>query len=54
MKKQKEIPTKDILNELINKDVSDLIAISKLCAEILADHEREAEQKLQLIRNGGK
>ena len=53
-REKKPVLTEDILSSLIEKEVEDLLAIQKKCAELISQQEKDAEAKLLLIRNGGK
>lgn len=52
MPKQKQLSTQDIIASLNSKPVEDLIAINKLTQQLIIEQEKEAEEKLKLIRGG--
>ena len=57
----KELSTEKILSSLDTKETEDLLTIQKKVVQLISQHEKEAEQKIEtekakldLIRGGGK
>lgn len=55
MPREKKQPTlDDVMDDVQLLKLEDLLSLAKNVAAIISDHQKEAEEKLNLIRNGGK